>query len=684
MDHLLLRALGSGREIDRGLLEWLCELDSERDRWLREACRIEQVAESVCQRLGLRGSLQLFGSAVTGFGSSTSDVDLVFLAADGPGKPEPVQALLRLQAYLRDTDACYNLTTIFQPRAPLLKLTDPCGIEVDLVVNNYLGVRNTQLLRAYHDFGPQDGPTGRIRTDIVVRSVKEWARCCGLVGTIDGLINSYAWTLMAIYYLQVVEVLPNLQLLAEARGIQSWLVDGHETRFAVPSLGELEPAPGSPVADATAGALLYGFFQFYAFEFDWRSFAICVRLARPAPTFVRKSILPYGDRVPWYIEDPFDTRMNLARGTTASGRERIQGAIRAAAHQLQSRPAWPALCPPGFDRPFTQLFLKCRLQDPTSREAVPSAIWSLFGPHPPLRLYMRLDEPQVVEVYAQFRTWQDLRSAQSANERRIPCSEQPVALYISLGYGLFDELDRFVAYTPGMEREPASAYRSALADVFRPLPFGPPPPTQPQAQNPPVQLPTTRFGPVPVARGPEPPLPHPDASAAPQRTMMNPMAATFVPSGNAFFHGAVAVGPCGAPGPAPCAATAAAAGPGQPPLPAALPQVAFGTGATGGCGEPGPGHTAGGCSAGLPEAGGCHGGPETTPYAGGGQQPALHGGCRGATAAASNGARSAVDSFGPPQPPATWLASSRVLLPPHNSGCSGCGNDFTASDVVEL
>merc|ERR1712141_695514 len=65
--------------------------------------------------------------------------------------------------------------------------------------------------------------------EAVTRSLKEWARRCGLIGTCDGMINSYAFTLLTIYFLQTVGVLPNLQRLAENH--PPFMVEGFDTRF---------------------------------------------------------------------------------------------------------------------------------------------------------------------------------------------------------------------------------------------------------------------------------------------------------------------------------------------------------------------------------------------------------------------------------------------------------------------
>jgi len=202
---------------------------------------------------------------------------------------------------------------------------------------------------------------------------------------------------------------------------------------------------------------------------------VCPRLAGPAPGFTKKADLTYGDSPAIYVEDPFDQRTNLGHGTTEAGRDRLMYALRTATRRLQDpmEPVtWPMLCPEGFDVTLSQLFLKVRLREPCRRAEVPRAVWGLFGHCGALRVFVSTDNAQPVEVYVQFSTWQDLRMAQSQNERRLPCCDQPIALYISLGFGLFDELEKFTVFSTSLDAgSPAAEVHPELTQVFTPLPF---------------------------------------------------------------------------------------------------------------------------------------------------------------------------------------------------------------------
>ncbi len=68
-----------------------------------------------------------------------------------------------------------NVTRILCAQVPVLKLTDPStGLEVDLCVNNRLGLRNTELLKAYVAVDPRVAQLGKI--------IKNWAKWKEIVG----------------------------------------------------------------------------------------------------------------------------------------------------------------------------------------------------------------------------------------------------------------------------------------------------------------------------------------------------------------------------------------------------------------------------------------------------------------------------------------------------------------------
>jgi len=449
--------------LDKELLSWLYMLDEQRLHWIEKAQNIAGAAAQAFQALGLQGELELFGSAVNGFGNCTSDVDLVFVR--GPQAPAPREVLMQISGFLQKQEACWNLTHILQGKAPCLKLTDISGIEVDVVVDHMLGRRNTLLLAAYSRADTEYCMSHHdvTRAEAVVRIIKEWVRRSGLVGTVDGMLSSYAYTLLIVYFLQFRRVLPNLQKLGYQAGM-SVIADNVETCFAD------VPAGWCSRSDLSVGQLVWDFFNFYAEVFDWHKQAVSIRLANPEPYIISRAEVTSNMRFAWYIEDPFDLNHNLAQMTTESGRDRILMAFRAANTNMFHHGSWSKLVPDDVDRPYQLLFLKIRVHD-AQLDQLPQDLFEIFSQFKMRRLFVSKTRSRLTECFAQFESWEDLRWAQSMNEHTIPSSGQQLALYVSLGYGLMDELQKFHAYPPWPAGTPAMNIYNELALDFPKLPF---------------------------------------------------------------------------------------------------------------------------------------------------------------------------------------------------------------------
>eukprot|EP00439_Symbiodinium_sp_Y106_P082793 s966_g22.t1 len=185
----------------------------------RPLFRINLTLNGLARQLGLNGSVHMFGSFSNGFKTGTSDLDVVFVGAvdesaisilQTPGMqgiPCPPKILLKFSDRL-DGLGFDNITKIFQANVPLLKLTDrKDNMEVDFCINNELGVRNSLLLNTYCKYDHRVLQLGRL--------VKEWAKKHELVGTADGCLNSYAYMLLVVFFLQQVQppVVQNLQAM---------------------------------------------------------------------------------------------------------------------------------------------------------------------------------------------------------------------------------------------------------------------------------------------------------------------------------------------------------------------------------------------------------------------------------------------------------------------------------------
>ena len=159
------------------------------------------------------------------------------------------------------------------------------------------------------------------------RLVKDWAKRHELVGTTDGYLNSYAYMLLAIHYLQSIEpqVIPNLQHIARDDK-QSKIIKDHkwggedqwETAF-----GEDTTSLDTSSNKQTVGEMLIGFFHYFL-NFNWREHAVCIRMNKPGLCVDKFSLTTATSEDQWYAEDPFELKHNLAGRCTQPGQDGIR------------------------------------------------------------------------------------------------------------------------------------------------------------------------------------------------------------------------------------------------------------------------------------------------------------------------------------------------------------------------
>uniref|UniRef100_A0A182IJJ6 Poly(A) RNA polymerase mitochondrial-like central palm domain-containing protein n=1 Tax=Anopheles atroparvus TaxID=41427 RepID=A0A182IJJ6_ANOAO len=98
--------------------------------------------------------LFLMGSTISGFGMEGSDIDMCVVAKDGPmycdQRTEALENLLYVKHFLEKLPSYLDHISLICAKVPILRFkqkTDDIDIEVSL--NNYVGIRNTQLLHCY-------------------------------------------------------------------------------------------------------------------------------------------------------------------------------------------------------------------------------------------------------------------------------------------------------------------------------------------------------------------------------------------------------------------------------------------------------------------------------------------------------------------------------------------------------
>ena len=286
-----------------------------------------------------RGSkLTPFGSYESGLSLNIGDIDLC-LQFFGE---KPKKVLKKIARIMRQ-DGMEQVTSITHARVPIVKFVDKLSnIPVDISINNSLAIYNTDLLGKYSKIDSRVRP--------FVLSVKYWALQRGLSSAVHGTFSSYAWTLIAIHFLQNTNtpILPNLQkndntVIETIEGIE-YDVGLHENPKALLTTTN----------NSTVGELFVAFIDYLADSWKWEDNVISVRsgklLSRQEKGWkhgkpqLNQAIQDNENRrlgihcLP--IEDPFDHKHDLSRVLTPEGAYEIMDEIFRAKELLLDSKYW--------------------------------------------------------------------------------------------------------------------------------------------------------------------------------------------------------------------------------------------------------------------------------------------------------------------------------------------------------
>lgn len=250
-----------------------------------------------------------FGSSESGLGFGGCDVDLGIyfedVDVDAQGQFSPQERVELLSA------ACECLAGSFQvkefvrnARVPVIKLWDPKRqVACDVCVGGINSLLNTALLKYYGQVDPRVRP--------LVFAIKYWAKQRGINDSVNGTLSSYGFTLLLIFYLQssyaevqlpsVHAVIQNLQAETKVSALLKRLQ-------SLPAL-EMPSTFGTSEMDSV-GALLAGFFDFYAHRFNMEDEVVSVR-SGSALSKTTKWSHPVSWRLS--IEDPFELAHDIGR-----------------------------------------------------------------------------------------------------------------------------------------------------------------------------------------------------------------------------------------------------------------------------------------------------------------------------------------------------------------------------------
>jgi hypothetical protein len=240
-------------------------------------------------QVGYDWQVRPFGSAVHGFGTRFSDLDLCcYQEAGSEGSPEltiqqmqeKLLPLLHLEPHFQVDEASSNP----------FRLRFSQSVDVNLMFCNTEPFVSTQMLKAYSLLDP------KVRRLVVL--VKLWAEGEQVCAPRQGYLSPYALTLMTLYFLQVDAAIQMPCLPTEIFDGKTCELHVHNVQWSCP---------------LTLPALLHRFFRFYAGRFMWNEEVVSVRMGkRNSVTHNCYARLPHSPASKQlHIEDPFHPERNL-------------------------------------------------------------------------------------------------------------------------------------------------------------------------------------------------------------------------------------------------------------------------------------------------------------------------------------------------------------------------------------
>jgi DNA polymerase sigma len=210
------------------------------------------------------------------------------------------------------------------------------AVSFDICLLNDIAVANSNLIKEYTLVDP------RARQLMIL--VKQWAKDYNVCSAMHNSLSSYGWINLVIYYLQCIELVPNLQSpgLMEKVGFKRdasnpW----HSVRNLDTSFLTWDQVKGvwkqpTGLESVSVSALLNGFFSFYSSQFPAAFYMIAIKRGRealaPKTKFPRSAFF-------LCIEDPFETcdahiRHDLAVPVGEAQMSTILNCLRAGARYL--------------------------------------------------------------------------------------------------------------------------------------------------------------------------------------------------------------------------------------------------------------------------------------------------------------------------------------------------------------
>ncbi|XP_060532348.1 speckle targeted PIP5K1A-regulated poly(A) polymerase-like [Cylas formicarius] len=207
-----------------------------------------------------------FGSRISGIGNKDSDLDVfvdvgdMYLGLQLQDPPDQVQLIRRAAKAFRNMKVYTELVQITTARTPILRLYHkPTEIACDLSFRHGLSVENTKFLRLCLELQP-----------VVKQCILLLKRWVGFIGFEK--VITYAFALMAIFYLQTNHYLPSVATVRKMSKGEPLVIGGWKTISNCPPVGEIRGCVKT--YPDTVDVLLKEFFAYYG-KFDFNNYVVC-------------------------------------------------------------------------------------------------------------------------------------------------------------------------------------------------------------------------------------------------------------------------------------------------------------------------------------------------------------------------------------------------------------------------
>lgn len=283
-----------------------------------------------------------FGSSVNGFGKLGCDLDMFLDLNDVSGRNTKMprsgmymefqmkrtsseravtQSILSVIAECLDQfgPGCVGVQKILNARCPLVRFAhQSSGFQCDLTANNRVAMKTTELLYLFGEMDPRVRP--------LVFTVRCWARAHGITSSVPGAwITNFSLTVMVLFFLQrrSPPILPSLDHLRDLAGpSDKCVIDGNDCTF-ISDFNKIQLQRNTE----TLEQLLFDFFEFYS-TFPFNRMSVNIRKGKEQ----NKPELG-----PLYIQNPFETSMNVSKNVNSIQLERFVALCQESAWLLQQK-----------------------------------------------------------------------------------------------------------------------------------------------------------------------------------------------------------------------------------------------------------------------------------------------------------------------------------------------------------